>query len=141
MASMITRRRINPAKLLADVADESAGGTVLFIGTVRNRNRGRSVTGLEYQVYKEMAVATLERVEEEVRKKWPVRKISIVHREGALKVGEVSVAVAVSSQHRAEAFEACRYAIDRIKRSLPLWKKELFSSGRQSWVSGTPIEQ
>ena len=141
LVSAITRRRIDPTRLLAEVADSSAGGTVLFIGTVRNRNGGRRVSGLEYQVYREMAEATLKKIEEEVKRKWPVKKISIVHREGVLKVGEVSVAVAVSAQHRAEAFEACRYAIDKIKRSLPLWKKETFASGRRSWVSGVPIER
>src|SRR5260370_32668041 len=80
------------------------------------------------------------KVEEEVRKRWPVKAIRLVHREGKLKVGEVSVVVAVSAVHREEAFEAARYAIDRVKESFPIWKREKLRRGRYAWVKGTPIQ-
>ena len=95
---------------------------------------------LTYEVYRGMAERRMHEIEDMVRKKWPVLKIAMVHRYGHLKVGEVSVAVAVSCEHRAEAFEACRYAIDTIKGTLPMWKKERFKGGVQTWVKGTPIE-
>jgi len=91
-------------------------------------------------VYRGMAERRMQEIEDRVRKKWPVVKIAMVHRYGPLKVGEVSVAVAVSCEHRAEAFEACRYAIDTIKGTLPMWKKERLRGGTQVWVKGTPIE-
>ena len=135
----ITKLPIDPAEVLASVRERSAGGTVVFVGTIRNQSEGRAVSGLEYEVYKVMAEKGMREISENVRKKWPVKKISMVHRYGALGVGEISVAVAVSSEHRAEAFEACRFAIDTIKRALPIWKKERFKGGRGVWVKGTPI--
>jgi molybdopterin synthase catalytic subunit len=136
----ITDSPIRPEKVLGLVRDDSAGGLVLFLGTVRNRNNGRAVTGLEYDVYREMAERRMIEIEERVRKKWPVKKIAMVHRYGSLDVGEISVAVAVSSEHRAEAFEACRYAIDTVKRTLPLWKKERLRGRKSEWVKGRPIK-
>jgi len=136
----ITRNSIDPGRVLASVKDDEAGGAVLFVGTIRRRSGGKTVTGLSYDVYREMAERRMVEIETEVRKRWPVERMAMVHRYGDLKVGEVSVAVAVACQHRAEAFEACRYAIETIKGSLPLWKKERFKGGAQSWVKGTPIE-
>jgi molybdopterin synthase catalytic subunit len=138
--SRITKSPIDSAEILASVRDPSAGGTVLFLGTIRNRNEGKVVRGLDYQVYREMAEKRMLEIEKQVKKKWPVKKMAMVHRYGSLKVGEVSVVVAVSCEHRAEAFEACRYAIDTIKQTLPLWKKERLKGGKQSWVQGSPIE-
>ncbi len=138
---MITRRPIDPAVVLASVSDDSAGGTVMFLGTVRNRSHGKAVAGLEYDVYREMAEKSMQAIEQSVRKRWRVKKVAMVHRYGALKVGEVSVAVAVSSEHRADAFRACRYAIDTIKGSLPLWKRERLEGGVESWVKGTRIRR
>jgi molybdopterin synthase catalytic subunit len=138
--TMITTRPIDPARVLGSVADQSAGGTVLFVGTVRKKSGGKSVKGLAYEVYREMAERKMGEIEAEVRKKWPVKAIAMTHRYGQLKVGEVSVAVAISCEHRAEAFEACRYAIDAIKGTLPMWKKERFGDGAEAWVKGTPIE-
>ncbi|MDG6898612.1 MAG: molybdenum cofactor biosynthesis protein MoaE [Nitrososphaerota archaeon] len=134
----LTRRPIDPSAFLREVADKDAGGTVLFVGTVRRRGEMGRVDTLEYQSYREMAETRMKEIETDVKKKWPITKIRMLHREGKLRVGEVSVVVAVSSAHRAEAFEACRYAIDRIKRSLPLWKREL-ERGRGKWVAGSPI--
>lgn len=135
----ITRLPIDTKRVLDSVQDDSAGGTVLFVGTVRNRSQGRAVTGLEYDVYKEMAEEKMGEIQETVMKRWRVKRIAMVHRYGELKVGEVSVAVAVSSEHRAEAFKACRYAIDTIKGALPLWKKEKLGSGPGRWVRGRQI--
>jgi molybdopterin synthase catalytic subunit len=135
----ITSRKIDPMTAIKEVAADSAGGIAVFVGTVRNFNEGKRVKSLTYQVYRPMAEKSMAEIEAEVRRKWPVRKIRLVHREGKLSVGEVSVVVAVSCAHRGEAFEACRYAIDRIKEKLPLWKEESDAGGKKSWVEGTPI--
>jgi len=140
LKSRITRKPIDPAKALESVIDEDAGGTVLFVGTIRNQTNGRQVKGLEYEVYRRMAERQIAKLEKEIRKRWPVKSSRLIHREGKLKVGEVSVVVAVSAVHREEAFEAARYAIDRIKDSFPIWKREKFRGGRYGWVKGTPIQ-
>ena len=136
----ITSGRIFPAKILDQSFDTNAGGIVVFVGTIRGRSEVGRVDTLEYEVYSKMAEKRMKRIEAEVRRKWPVKKVIMVHRVGRLRVGEVSVTVAVSSKHRAEAFEACRYAIDRIKTTLPLWKREK-ASGKSRWVEGVPIRQ
>jgi molybdopterin synthase catalytic subunit len=135
----ITAKPIDPAKVLQSVQDPSAGGTVIFLGTIRNRSEGRAVTGLKYEVYKEMAEKRMVELEAEAKARWPVKRVTVVHRYGSLRIGEVSVAVAVSSEHRAEAFEACRFLIDSIKSTLPLWKKEKLRSGKEHWTRGQPI--
>lgn len=137
----ITSKPIDPAAILESVRDDSAGGTVLFVGTIRNRDEGRRVEKLEYQAYRVMAERRMKEIESEVKRKWKVIKISIIHREGVLRVGEVSVAVAVSAEHRAEAFEAARFAIERVKHSLPVWKKEKLVSGKNVWLEGVPIQK
>ncbi len=139
--SAIVKKPIDPSKVLDAVKDGSAGGTVLFVGTIRNRNAGKQVEKLEYQAYRTMAERRMEEIESQVKKKWKIVKIRMVHREGLLKVGEVSVAVAVSAEHRAEAFEAARYAIERIKHSLPVWKKEKLVGGGSEWLEGAPIQK
>ena len=139
-ATKITKNRIDPGQVLASVEDRSAGGSVLFVGTIRRNSDGKSVKGLTYEVYREMAEKRMKEIEGEVRRKWPVIRMAMVHRYGDLKVGEVSVAVAVSCEHRAEAFEACRFAIDTVKGTLPMWKKEKFGGGGEVWVRGTPLE-
>ncbi|HMD78941.1 MAG TPA: molybdenum cofactor biosynthesis protein MoaE [Nitrososphaerales archaeon] len=137
---MITASVIDPSKVLRSVQDRSAGGTVMFVGTIRNQNEGKPVTGLRYDVYRTMAEKKMQEIESKVRSKWPVKKMTMVHRYGSLKVGEVSVAVAVSCEHRAQAFEACRFAIDAIKRTVPLWKKEMSKGRKEKWVEGTLLE-
>jgi molybdopterin synthase catalytic subunit len=137
----ITKLPINPSGVLEAVRTGSAGGTVLFLGTIRNRDHGRAVVGLEYDTYREMAEKKMSEIEEEVKKRWPVKKMAMVHRYGDLKVGEVSVAVAVACEHRRDAFQACRYAIDTIKGSLPLWKKERLKGGARRWVKGRAIQR
>ncbi len=135
----ITSGTIDPTELIESVKEDSAGGIVVFLGTVRNMNEGNEVEVLEYEVYREMAQKKMEEIESEVRKRWNVKGIRMTHRQGTLRVGEISVAVAVSSEHRGEAFEACRFAIDRIKRTLPIWKTERTKEGKELPVRGRPI--
>lgn len=131
----ITREPIDLGKILADVGDGSAGGITLFLGSVRDHNEHGNVSEIYYEAYKEMAESKMTEIENEARKKWPVKKFVAVHRIGNLKIGDVSVAVAVSCEHRKEAFEACRYGIDEIKSRVPIWKKEVSESG-VAWVEG-----
>lgn len=111
------------------------GALDLFVGVVRNQNAGRVVTHLEYEAYEEMALEVLAEIETETRDRWPVSDVRLMHRLGRLEIGEPSVAVAVASPHRAEAFAACRYAIDALKQRAPIWKKEFFEGGAV-WVEG-----
>lgn len=112
------------------------GAVALFLGTVRDLTGDRVTTHLDYQAYPPMAEKKLAEVEAEVRRRWPVGDVAIVHRVGRLDVGEVSVAVAVSSPHRAEAFDACRFAIDTLKQTAPIWKRDHAPDGAAEWVEG-----
>ena len=109
------------------------GALCLFVGVVRNENRGRSVVRLEYQAYEEMALPLMQQIARETRERFPVTAVRLVHRLGSLAIGEASVAVAVASPHRAEAFAACRFAIDTLKAQVPIWKKELYADG-SAWL-------
>ena len=109
------------------------GALCLFVGVVRNENRGRAVVRLEYQAYEEMALPLMQQIARETRQRFPVTEVRLVHRLGSLEIGEASVAVAVASPHRAEAFAACRFAIDTLKRTVPIWKKEVATDG-EYWV-------
>src|ERR687897_660409 len=135
----ISEHAIDVGKLLANVKDDSAGATVLFLGTVRDHNDDFMVAGLYYEAYVRMAEQAMGKIEAESVKKWSLKKIATAHRIGNLKIGEVSVAIAVSSEHRAEAFEAGRYAIDRIKSEVPIWKKEIISGKGGMWAKGAPM--
>lgn len=123
------------AELLSGVGSDTDGAVVLFVGTVRGETRGRRVVGIDYESYRPMAEAEMSRIEREALKRFAVSRVLIVHRTGRLAVGEASVAVAVASPHRAEAFEACRFAMEAVKREAPIWKKELFEDGA-AWVEG-----
>lgn len=125
--------------LLTNVEDDSAGATVLFLGTVRNHNDDYAVSEIYYEAYIRMAEETMTKIEAEAVKRWNIKKFAAVHRIGNLKIGEVSVAIALSSEHRAEAFEAGRYAIDRIKSEVPIWKKETIRDKGGIWAQGTPV--
>ncbi len=129
----ITEKPIDVDKLLDYVSDQSSGASVLFTGTVRDHNEQDKVSELHYEAYQEMAEKILQEIENEVHAKWKINKFIAIHRTGTLKVGEVSVAVAVSSEHRKEAFEACKFGIDSIKEKAPIWKKEFSESGTE-WV-------
>jgi molybdopterin synthase catalytic subunit len=122
---------------VAFVGDPGAGGTCVFLGTVRDHSAHGAVTGLLYEAWEEVAVRRLGELGEELFAGWRLRKVALVHRFGELAVGDVSVAIAVSAEHRAEAFEACRHAIERLKQDVPIWKKEHLVSGESSWVMGS----
>ncbi|MDQ2732624.1 MAG: molybdenum cofactor biosynthesis protein MoaE [Armatimonadota bacterium] len=132
----LTHEPIDPPQLVSAVEDEGHGAVVSFLGVVRNNARGRSVSRLEYGGYEPMALRLLRTIAEEVEGRWQARA-AIVHRLGTLEIGEVSVAIAVASPHRAAAFEACRYAIERIKAEVPIWKKEFYSDGA-AWIEEVP---
>ncbi len=131
----ITEKPIDVNKLLNDVSDQSSGACIVFTGTVRDHNKQDKVSKLHYEAYQEMAEKILQEIENEIHAKWKINKFIAIHRTGTLKVGEVSVAVAVSSEHRKEAFEACKFGIDSIKEKVPIWKKEFTESGTQ-WLEG-----
>jgi len=107
----------------------------LFVGVVRDQNAGRPVLRLEYEAYEEMALSEMQAIDREARRRWPITEIRIVHRLGRMEIGEASVAVAVASPHRDEAFEACRFAIDTLKKTVPIWKKEFYADGAV-WLEG-----
>lgn len=131
----ITEAVLDPAPLVAAVRRDESGAIALFYGVVRNENLGRSVQYLEYDAYPEMAIKKMREVADEVRANYPITEIGILHRTGRLEIGEVSLLVAVSSGHRAEAFDACHFAVDRIKQVVPVWKKEVWEDG-SAWIEG-----
>lgn len=128
---------IDLAAVHAFLADPGAGGEVVFTGTVRDTNEGRTVQALEFEAYPEMAVAQLAKIAAEMHARWPLQKVAMIHRLGKLPLGEVVVVVGVSAGHRAEAFEACRHGIDTLKRDVPIWKREHFEGG-EVWVTNHP---
>ena len=136
----ISQHAIDVDKLLTTVKDDAAGATVIFLGTVRDHNDDCAVLGIHYETYVRMAEKAMAKIEADAIKRWNLKRFAAVHRIGDLKVGEVSVAVAVSSEHRAEAFDAGRYAIDRIKTEVPIWKKEVTNDKGPMWAEGTPLE-
>ena len=119
------------------VADPAAGGTVIFIGTVRNQTKGKSVVRLEFESYIPMAEKEMHKIAKVVEAKWNALHVCIHHRVGVLDVGEVPVIIAVATPHRKAAFEACEYAIDTLKETVPIWKKEIFEDG-EVWVAAHP---
>ena len=131
----ITNKPIDVNKLLDYVSDNSSGASVLFTGTVRDHNEQNKISKLYYEVYQEMAEKILQEIENTAHVNWKINKLIAIHRIGILKIGEVSVAVAVSSEHRKEAFEACKFGIDSIKEKVPIWKKEFGESGAE-WLEG-----
>jgi molybdopterin synthase catalytic subunit len=127
---------IRPEELLARVASGADGALALFVGTVRANNRGRRVLWLEYEAYAAMAEAEMARLVGEAERRFAVSAVALVHRTGRLEVGEASVAIAVAAEHRAPALEACRFVIESLKRTVPIWKKEVFEGG-EVWIEGT----
>jgi molybdopterin synthase catalytic subunit len=136
----LTHEPIDYHALTESVRRPGCGGVALFLGTVRDLTGDEVTEALEYEAYAGMAEKKLAEVEAETRARWPIGDVALVHRLGRLEVGEVSVAVAVSCPHRAEAFEACRFAIDRIKEVVPIWKKDLRPDGSSEWVDPTQSE-
>jgi len=130
----LTNDIIDYQALTEQIRSNQAGALVLFLGTVREMTDGRQTLALDYDAFPEMAVAKMEELEAEVRERWSVTSVGIVHRLGHLELGEISVAVAVSSPHRELAFEAGKYLIDTLKITVPVWKKENWSDGSTEWV-------
>lgn len=127
---------IDARELEAAVRTNECGGVVTFLGVVRNRaNDGRDVDGLEYEAHEAMALAEFETIANEVRERFPAVRLAIVHRTGALAVGETAVAVCAAAPHRGEAFDACEYAIDELKARAPIWKKERYTDGSGEWIA------
>jgi molybdopterin synthase catalytic subunit/molybdopterin converting factor small subunit len=132
---IVTSRRLNLSALIRQVEHPGAGGITTFTGAVRNNAHEKAVKYLEYEAYPELAERTMEQISSEVQARWPEVRVAMAHRTGHLDIGCASVMIAASAPHRAEAFAACRYAIERIKAILPVWKKE-FASDEDYWVEG-----
>ncbi len=130
----ITNQPISLEKFFSFTPENSCGALVSFIGIVRNHDHGRPVQRLYYDCYPSMADRVIGMLTKEVETRWPIDEIRVLHRVGDLEIGEVAVAIAVSSAHRAEAFAACRFAIEKIKKDVPVWKKEFFEDGASEWV-------
>ena len=129
----LTRDPIDHASLTEAVRRPGCGAVVTFLGTVRDLTADEVTVALEYEAYPPMAERTMAEIAADVRARWPVGEVTLVHRLGRLEVGEISVAVAVSAPHRADAFAACRHAIDRLKEVVPIWKKDL-GPAKAEWV-------
>ena len=128
---------INVSDCINWVMTDDSGGIDVFIGTVRNATKGKRVVRLEFEAYETMARKELQKIADEIVAKWPVHRLLIHHRTGILNIGEVPVVIVVSAAHRAAAFDACRYAIDTLKETVPIWKKEVFEDG-EVWVAAHP---
>jgi molybdopterin synthase catalytic subunit len=130
----VVEHPLSPDAIASQVDDPGAGGIVIFSGVVRNQTDGRPVKFLEYEAHAPMAEAKMREIGSAIRSRWAgVRRVAMLHRIGRLEIGEASVLIAVSAAHRGDAFEACRYAIDTLKRTVPVWKKEHFEDG-EVWV-------
>jgi molybdopterin synthase catalytic subunit len=130
----LTERPIDAANVLASVASRDAGAAILFVGTTREFTHGRQTASLDYECYPEMAEKKLAELEAEARRRWPLAACAIVHRLGHLELGEASIAIAVSSPHRHDAFAAGQWLIDTIKQVVPIWKRENWADGMSEWV-------
>jgi molybdopterin synthase catalytic subunit len=129
----ITRQPIDLQELVRFVTDYEAGAIATFIGTTRNNNEGRKVIALDYEAYPEMAEKELARIGQQASQRWQICRMAIIHRLGPVQISEASVIIAVSSAHRDAAFAACRFAIEEIKKTVPIWKKEVFEGG-EVWI-------
>jgi len=131
----ITGEPLDRNVLIAAVSHPSVGGIAVFEGVVRDHARGKQIRYLEYDIYPEMAVKQIRAIIDEAQRRWGTERVAVAHRIGRLEIGETSVIVVVATSHRAEAFEACRYIIDTLKTTVPIWKKEVATSGEE-WVEG-----
>ena len=138
MRAWLTDGTIDVAGLLADVAADGNGGTVVFLGTVRRSAEDGDIEAIEYSAYREMAEPELGRIVGEALAQWPGARIVLQHRLGVVPTGEASLVIAASAPHRADAYAASRFVIEATKRRAPIWKKERFASGATRWVEGRP---
>jgi molybdopterin synthase catalytic subunit len=135
-AAWITRDPIGPRDVLERVGAPEDGAVLVFLGVVRNHNEGEAVRGMSYDAYDEMATKVLAEIAGEAAQRLGTDRVAVVHRVGELAIGDVSVAIAASSPHRAESFDATRYVIEEIKKRLPVWKKEHYVEGKSEWLDG-----
>ena len=141
-AAWVTREAIAAGDVLERVGADEDGAISVFLGVVRDHNDGRPVTGMTYTAYEEMATQVLAEIAEEAAERLGTDRVAVVHRIGELDIGDVSVAIAASSPHRAESFDATRYVIEEIKKRLPVWKKEHYAGSESKWLEGAvpPVE-
>ena len=138
--AQLVRGPIDVAGLLSEAARPDCGAFAVFLGTTRDHHDGRRVVRLAYEAYEPMALAALESLEREAAGRYEIAACRIVHRLGEVPLSEASVAVIVAAGHRGPAFDACRWAMDELKRTVPIWKKEFFAEGGEEWVKGTRLE-
>jgi molybdopterin synthase catalytic subunit len=131
----VTTEPLSIDEAYAAVRRDDCGAVALFVGTVRDHHEGKKVTKISYSAFKEMAEKEFAAISAEAQARWKVGAVYIAHRTGALRIGDPSVVIAVSSAHRAEAFDACRHAIEQLKKMAPIWKEEFYDSGK-AWISG-----
>jgi len=136
----ITRDILDPQPLIDFVRKDESGAVVVFHGVVRGRSEGRRVLHLEYDAYIPMAVKEMRKIGDELRSRWQLTEVAMRHRIGRLAVGETCLIVAVSAPHRQDAFAACHHAIDRLKETVPIWKKEIWEGG-EAWVEGHVVRR
>ena len=139
----LTRQPLSIDQLIADVSSPACGGTCVFLGTVRNGVEEEGVKAIEYSAYEDMVEVEFGRLVAEARARWPDARIAVRHRLGTIPAGEASIAIAAAAPHRAQAFDACRFVIEEVKRRIPVWKKELHLDGTEVWVdpSGQPTSK
>jgi molybdopterin synthase catalytic subunit len=135
----VTDEPLEPAAVASAVVSNGDGAIATFVGLVRDHNAGRRVLWLEYEAYAPLAVRAFEQITSEARERWPAARLAVHHRTGRVDIGEASVVIAASSPHRAEAFAACRYAIERVKQIAPIWKHEHFEGG-DVWIEGATAD-
>lgn len=133
----LTSEKLNLQECYDFVTDSSCGGIAVFVGTVRNTTQNKKVTQLDFSTYKPMAIKEMQKIADTALEKFSVKKIAIHHAEGLLAIGDIPVIITVSSQHRKAAFKACQFAIDTLKETVPIWKKEFFEDG-EVWVNAHP---
>jgi molybdopterin synthase catalytic subunit len=133
---LISDRPLDASATIAAVSDGSAGGIAVFLGTTRaeKNKQGQNLLSLDYEAYEEMAIKQLHALAKHSREKWPICGLAILHRIGRVEVGQPSVLIAISTPHRAEAFEACKFIIDALKAQATIWKKEIWADGESTWV-------
>jgi len=134
---LLTEKPLDAAAAVQFVSEPGCGAINVFIGTVRDTTQKKQVTKLEFEAYKPMAIKEMKKIADKAKERWPVKKMVIHHRVGALAIGAIPVVIAVSSPHRKIAFEACQFAIDTLKETVPIWKKEYFNDGAV-WVAAHP---
>ena len=132
---VVTANALDAGTLAAQVQTSDCGAVATFVGLVRDHNAGRQVLWLDYEAYAPLAIATFERIGSEAAERWPAVRLAIHHRTGRVEIGEASVVIVAASPHRADAFSACRYAIERVKQVAPVWKHEHFVGG-DVWIEG-----